>query len=103
MPEAVQDQTPQHSQGYGPAEQADETRQAQQQAANDVPVDVNPNAMAARTQGAMFVAQQETISVIGKGFGERQDARSRIFDTINAALAGRVGGFLTPVKDPNKA
>ena len=35
-----QDPTPVHSQGFGPAESADETRQAQHTQANDTPTDV---------------------------------------------------------------
>lgn len=86
MPEAVQDQTPQHSQGYGPAEEADATRQAQQQAANDVPVDVNPNAIIARTQAAAFVEQQSTLTLMGKNFEAGASRRNALFDHFAAKL-----------------
>lgn len=78
----IQDPTPVHSQGYGPAEQADETRQAQQQAANDVPVDVNPNAVVARVQTAGLVEQQGTFTLMGKNFEANADRRNKIFDDI---------------------
>lgn len=73
--DAVQDQTPQHSQGFGAAEQADETRQAQQQVANDSPVDVNPNAIIAR-------AQAETIVLMGKNFEAGASRRNIIADEM---------------------
>lgn len=89
MPEEVPyDPTPPHSNAYGPAEQADETRQAQQQAANDVPVDVNPNAIIARTQAAGFVAQQETLTLMGKNFEHLAARRNSIFDDVAAWRAG---------------
>ncbi len=71
MPE--QDQTPQHSQGFGPAESADETRQAQHQLANDAPVDVNFNALVARSQAL-------TVDIAGKGFVAAQERRSIMAD-----------------------
>lgn len=58
MPE---DSTPSHSQGFGPAEQADETRQAQQTVSNDAPTDVNFNAVVARSQ-------QLTLDIGGKNY-----------------------------------
>lgn len=45
---------PEHSEGYGPAEHADDTRQAQQTVSNDAPTDVNLNAVIARTQAGTF-------------------------------------------------
>jgi hypothetical protein len=39
---------------FGPHESADETRQAQQQMANDMPADVNMNAVVARVQAGTF-------------------------------------------------
>ncbi len=42
---------------FGARESADMTRQAQQQAANDVPVDVNPNAALARVQTGTWALQ----------------------------------------------
>jgi len=46
MPE--QDGTPTHSNAFGHAENADDTRQAQHTQANDTPTDVNLNAVYAR-------------------------------------------------------
>ena len=52
---------PQPSTAYGPSEIADDTRQAQNQVANDAPVDCNPNAIIAREQAA-------TLVLMGKNF-----------------------------------
>ena len=41
---------PEHSEGYGAAEHADDTRQAQHDRSNDSPTDVNNNASLARFQ-----------------------------------------------------
>jgi len=78
----LQDPTPVHSQGFGPAESADETRQAQHQSANDTPTDVNPNAIVARTQASGFVEQQGTLTLMGKNFEANADRRNKIFDDI---------------------
>ena len=77
MPE--QDNTPQHSQGYGPAELADDTRQSQNQVANDAPVDTNPNAIIAREQAGTFV-------LMGKNFEANADRRNKIFDAMTPGL-----------------
>lgn len=71
----VQDPTPVHSQGFGAAESADETRQAQQTQANDTPTDVNCNAVIAR-------AQAETITLMGKNFEANADRRNKLADTL---------------------
>lgn len=55
---------------YGPGENADDTRQAQHQMLNDAPVDVNLNAMFARSQGL-------TLDALGKGFASNQDLRDK--------------------------
>lgn len=73
MPDAVQDQTPQHSQGFGPAEDADSTRQAQHSVSNDAPTDVNMNAVVARSQGLTF-------DLAGKAFAANTDRRDKIAD-----------------------
>jgi hypothetical protein len=73
MPE--QDNTPQHSQGFGPAESADETRQAQQTVSNDAPTDVNYNAVLARAQG-------ETLALMGKNFEANADRRNKLADQL---------------------
>lgn len=64
---------PQHSEGFGPAENADETRQAQHTNANDTPTDVNFNAIVARSQAL-------TLDALGKGFSSNQDRRDKIAD-----------------------
>lgn len=70
--------------GYGPRENTDDTRQAQQQVANDAPVDVNPNAIMAREQGA-------TLVLMGKNFEAAASRRNSLFDHIAALLgAGNV-------------
>jgi len=46
---------------FGPVESADETRQAQHQFVNDMPTDVNFNAVMARTQA-------DTTALIGSEF-----------------------------------
>ena len=82
---AEQDNAPHlHSQGFGPAESADETRQAQQQAANDTPVDVNPNAALGRAQTAMYASQQETMTLMGKNFEAAAARRNAMFDQMAA-------------------
>jgi hypothetical protein len=88
--EVPYDPSPPHSNAFGPAEQADETRQAQQQAANDVPVDVNPNAIIARTQSAGFVEQQGTLTLMGKNFEAGASRRNALFDHFGAIIAGGV-------------
>ena len=74
--------TPLPSRGYGSVEATDDTRQAQQQVANDSPVDTNPNAIVGRLQGAMFAAQQETITLMGKTFQANADRREKQFDDL---------------------
>ena len=58
---------------YGPGANADETRQAQQMAANDTPVDVNLNAVVARSQSLTF-------DLAGKAFAAAQDRRTIFAD-----------------------
>lgn len=72
--------TPPATLGFGPRESADETRQAQQQVANDAPVDVNPNAIIAREQSGTFV-------LMGKNFEAAASRRNSLFDHL-AFLAG---------------
>lgn len=64
---------PAHSEGFGAAEDADATRQAQHAAANDTPVDINPNAVIAR-------AQAETIVLMGKNFAAGASRRNIMAD-----------------------
>ena len=75
MSGAVQDQTPQHSQGFGPAESADETRQAQQTVSNDAPTDVNMNAVVARSQALTF-------DIAGKNYEAGADRRRIMADAM---------------------
>ncbi len=67
--------------GFGPRESADETRQAQQTMANDMPVDVNMNAIFAR-------AQATTLTIAGNEFTANSDIRQKLQDRL----------LLTPVK-----
>ncbi len=76
--------TPEHSEGFGAAEQADETRQAQQTISNDAPTDTNYNAVLARAQG-------ETLALMGKNFEANADRRNKIFDAMAPKLVGAGG------------
>jgi len=58
---------------YGPAINADDTRQAQHMNANDAPVDVNMNAVVARTQAMAFTIATQTAQ-------DRADRRGIIAD-----------------------
>lgn len=69
----VEDQTPTATKGFGAREDADATRQAQHELANDTPVDVNFNAVVARSQA-------ETLDVLGKEFAANSDARQKMAD-----------------------
>ena len=71
MPE--QDNTPVHSQGFGAAENSDDTRQAQHTVSNDAPTDVNFNAVVARSQAL-------TVDIAGKGFVAAQERRTLLAD-----------------------
>lgn len=64
---------PQHSEGYGPAEHADDTRQSQHTQANDTPTDVNMNAVVARNQASTFALMQAN-------FEANADRRNKIAD-----------------------
>ena len=66
----------QPSRAYGPVEAADDTRQAQNQFANDEPTDVNFNAIVGRSQAL-------TVDVIGKSFGDNADLRQKMADANN--------------------
>ncbi len=66
---------PEPRSGFGARESADETRQAQQQVANDAPVDCNPNAIIAREQVG-------TLVLMGKNFEAGAARRNAIFDQI---------------------
>lgn len=67
---------------YGPGANADETRQAQHQVANDAPTDVNMNAVVAREQGGTF-------TLMGKNFEAGAARRNALFDHIAALLGAR--------------
>ena len=67
--------TPPATLGFGPREDADATRQAQQEMANDTPVDVNVNAVIARSQAL-------THDVLGKNFESNADRRNKIADAM---------------------
>lgn len=61
------------NQPFGPQEDASQTQQAQHMAANDTPVDVNFNAVAARSQF-------QTVDVYGKEFAAAAARRNIIAD-----------------------
>lgn len=79
MPEPGQDNTPLHSQAFGPAEDADATRQAQHTMSNDHPTDVNVNAALSRYQG---------LTAALAASGERQNSE-RLHMLANQAAAGK--------------
>jgi len=64
---------PEHSEGFGPAENSDDTRQAQHTVSNDAPTDVNFNAVVARSQAL-------TVDALGKGFAASQERRQILAD-----------------------
>lgn len=76
---------PPHSNAYGHAENADDTRQAQQAFANDTPTDVNINAMFARWQG-------QTIARSGDAAQANQDFRDKVAGAYMAKLMGAAAG-----------
>ena len=65
--------TPSRFDPYGPNALADETRQAQMQQANDVPTDVNFNAVVARSQAL-------TVDIAGKDYQANGDLRQKYAD-----------------------
>ena len=65
---------------YGPGVNADETRQAQHMAANDTPVDVNFNAVVARSQAL-------TVDQLGKNFESNGDLRQKYADAKFGKMA----------------
>lgn len=71
--QGVQDETPVSTKGFGAREDADATRQAQHQMANDEPTDVNFNAIAARSQ---FL----TLDQAGRDFTGNHDALKKMAD-----------------------
>jgi len=83
--EIQQDPTPSHSQGFGAAENSDDTRQAQHTQANDTPTDVNLNACYARNYA-------ETASRRADAF-ERATARHEMLaETLIGKMAGAAAG-----------
>ena len=74
-------ETPSRFDPYGPNALADETRQAQMQVANDAPVDVNPNAIIARSQ-------MLTVDALGKEFTANGDLRQKYADAAFGKKAG---------------
>lgn len=72
--------TPSRFDPYGPNALADETRQAQMQQANDVPTDVNMNAIVARSQAL-------TTDIAGKDYQSNSDLRQKIADAKFGKLA----------------
>lgn len=76
---AAQTDTPIATMGFGAREDADSTRQAQHAVANDAPVDVNFNAIIARSQAL-------TVDMLGKSFEANSDVRQKLQDRILAKL-----------------
>lgn len=66
--------------GFGPRENADETRQAQHSQANDTPTDVNMNAVVARSQALTF-------DTLGKNFEANADLRQKYADAKFGKMA----------------
>lgn len=66
--------------GFGPRENADDTRQAQHSMSNDSPTDVNMNAIVARSQAL-------TVDALGKGFASNQDRRDKVADHLLSKLS----------------
>ncbi len=69
----------QPTRAFGPVEQADETRQAQQTLSNDMPIDVNFNAVVARSQSL-------TVDIAGKELTANYDFRYKIQDRFLAQV-----------------
>lgn len=69
------------SPAFGPLENADETRQAQQTRSNDSPTDVNTNAVIARSQAL-------TIDIAGKNYTAAADRRTILADQFLAKQQG---------------
>ena len=65
---------------FGSRSSADETRQAQHVQGNDVPTDVNMNAVVAREQAGTF-------TIMGKNFEASASRRNSLFDHMAAELA----------------
>lgn len=75
-----QDNTPVHSQGFGAAENADDTRQAQHTQANDTPTDVNLNACYGRNYA-------ETASRRADSFERAAARHDMVAEAILAGIA----------------
>jgi len=73
----IQTGTPIATMGFGAREDADSTRQAQHMEANDAPVDVNFNALMARSQA-------QTTDALGKSFAANEDFRQKVQDQFLA-------------------
>lgn len=73
-------ETPSRFDPYGPNALADETRQAQMMNANDAPVDVNMNAVVARSQTLTF-------DQAGKNYESNSDLRQKFADAKFGKMA----------------
>lgn len=67
---------------FGPTANADETRQAQHQNANDTPTDVNMNAVVARSQALTF-------DIAGKNFQQNSARLDALMNHEAAKLAAK--------------
>ena len=73
--------SPEHSNAFGPAEDADATRQSQHSVSNDAPTDVNFNAIMARSQAL-------TVDQSGKNYESNADRRGKIADFMMGKQMG---------------
>ena len=69
------DPSPEHSNAFGPAEDADATRQAQHDRSNDSPTDINNNAALARWQA-------QTAGLAGSEFQAAAARRTILADML---------------------
>ena len=74
--------TPEHSEGFGPAEDADASRQSQHSVSNDAQTDVNYNAVVCREQSLI-------VTTAGRGFVAAQERRQMLAD---AAMGKEIKG-----------
>ena len=77
--------SPRSTYGFGPREHVDDTRQAQHGQMNDVPLDVNFNAVAAREQAL-------TWNISGKNYEANADIRNKIATAYMGTALGKAAG-----------
>lgn len=72
---------PEHSEGFGPAEDADASRQSQHTVSNDSPTDVNMNAVVARAQAFTFTRSADNFEANADRRNKLADAGAGPFKT----------------------